>query len=271
MTQTASIYTTLTTKKVSVISIAITTYNIFGSESRTLISFFTTIDSNNCPDDVETDDMFAGGECSQTELIQRCNFSSQHLIDARLASTKSLLCDDSAATPSSFPATTNETNTGDSINIRERSYPAMLKLISGSIVGESKYAEIYAQLDLDEQEQPTAQQSSSSDSETSEPTIPTLRNIARKVARIEGKELDEKQHTTYEIICCTFLMGLIKDGRDAGTKLGQYLSHTLTGSSTTNTTNLIEQLEARGGVDQLLMFLTGAAGAGKSTAVKVRT
>ena len=84
-------------------------------------------------------------------------------------------------------------------------------------------------------------------------------------------ESDEKQHTTYEIICCTFLMGLIKDGRDAGTKLGQYLSHTLTGSSTTNTTNLIEQLEARGGVDQLLMFLTGAAGAGKSTAVKVRT
>ena len=71
MTQTASIYTTLTTKKVSVISIAITTYNIFGSESRTLISFFTTIDSNSCPDDVETDDMFAGGECSQTEIIQR--------------------------------------------------------------------------------------------------------------------------------------------------------------------------------------------------------
>jgi hypothetical protein len=214
--------------------------------------------------------MFAEGFCSQTELIQRCNFSSHHLIDARMASTKSLLHDDNATTPSSSPATTNETNTADSINIRERSYPAMLKLISGSLVGDSKYAEIYAQLELDEQEQPTAQQSSSSDLETSEPTIPTLQDIARKVAKIEGKELDERQYTTYEIICCTFLIGLIKDGRDASTKLGKCLSHTLTGSSTTNTCNLIEQLEARGGVDQLLMFLTGAAGAGKSTAVKVR-
>ena len=156
--------------------------------------------------------MFAEGFCSQTELIQRCNFSSHHLIDARMASTKSLLHDDNATTPSSSPATTNETNTADSINIRERSYPAMLKLISGSLVGDSKYAEIYAQLELDEQEQPTAQQSSSSDSETSEPTIPTLQDIARKVAKIEGKELDERQYTTYEIICCTFLIGLINTG-----------------------------------------------------------
>ena len=32
---------------------------------------------------------------------------------------------------------------------------------------------------------------------------------------------------------------------------------------------LVEHLKARGGMEQLLMFLTGPAGAGKSTAVKV--
>ena len=33
--------------------------------------------------------------------------------------------------------------------------------------------------------------------------------------------------------------------------------------------NIITELKARGGQDQLLMFLTGPAGAGKSTAVQV--
>ena len=33
--------------------------------------------------------------------------------------------------------------------------------------------------------------------------------------------------------------------------------------------DIIEELEARGGNQQLLMFLTGPAGAGKSTAIKV--
>ena len=76
----------------------------------------------------------------------------------------------------------------------------MLKLISGTLVGESEYAAIYARLELDEQESPTTQQSTSLDSETDKPTIPTLKDIARKVARIENKVLDEKQYITYEII-----------------------------------------------------------------------
>lgn len=180
----------------------------------------------------------------------------------------SILKGDDAVPPSNVPETRSNHECPDT---ETKTYPAMLKLISGTLVGESEYAAIYAHLDLDEQESPTAQQSTSSDSETNKPTIPTLKDIARKVARIERKVLDEKQYITYEIICCTFLMGLIKDGRDASTKLGQCLAQSLTGSSTTNTNELIEQLKARGGKDQLLMFLTGEAGAGKSTALKVRT
>ena len=157
----------------------------------------------------------------------------------------------------SHPTNTNDINTDNSgVNIKKKSYPAMLKLISGSLVGDSNYSEIYAKLDLDNES--VMQQSSSRSSEpaTNECIVPTLSQIARKVALVEGKVLDEKQYTVYQSICCTFMIGLIKDGGDTSTWLGKCLSQTLTGSSTTNTSDLIEQLEARGGMVQLLMFLT---------------
>jgi len=219
-------------------------------------------------DEFENDDIFSNCERSQSEVMKRCNFSDSHLIDARVASTNSLLYNDKNTTPSSSADTVNETDTDSNSGIKKKSYPAMLKLISGSLVGESRYADVYSKLELDGTET-LPKESSSPDSETNKSTVPTLPEIARKVAAIEGKVLDEKQYITYEIISCTFLLDLIKDGCDASTKLGKYLGKTLTGSNTVNTSKLIEQLKARGGQDQLLMFLTGPAGAGKSTAVKV--
>jgi hypothetical protein len=44
--------------------------------------------------------------------------------------------------------------------------------------------------------------------------IPTLQEIARKVARQEKMELDEKQYIAYEMIVCTFILGLVRDGND---------------------------------------------------------
>ena len=40
-------------------------------------------------------------------------------------------------------------------------------------------------------------------------------------------------------------------------------------ASTTDANDIIKKLKARGGRDQLLMFLTGPAGSGNSTAIKV--
>ncbi len=99
--------------------------------------------------------------------------------------------------------------------------------------------------------------------------IPTLPQIARKVARLEKTQLDEKQYIAYEMIACTFLLGLVNDGRDKNTKLGAYLQQTMEIASTADSNDIIAKLKARGGRDQLLMFLTKPAGSGKSTAIKI--
>ncbi len=71
------------------------------------------------------------------------------------------------------------------------------------------------------------------------------------------------------MIACTFLLGLVIDGHDKNTKLGVYLQQTMEIASTADANDIIEKLKARGGNDQLLMFLTGPAGLGKSTAIKL--
>ncbi len=89
------------------------------------------------------------------------------------------------------------------------------------------------------------------------------------MARLEKTQLDEKQYIVYEMIACTFLLGLVNDGYDKNTKLGAYLQQTMEIDSTADANDIIKELKARGGRDQLLMFLTRPAGSGKSTAMKI--
>jgi hypothetical protein len=49
--------------------------------------------------------------------------------------------------------------------------------------------------------------------------VPTLQEIARQVAKLEKKQLDEKQYISYEMIACTFPLGLVNDGDDSNTTL----------------------------------------------------
>jgi type II secretory pathway predicted ATPase ExeA len=64
---------------------------------------------------------------------------------------------------------------------------------------------------------------------------------------------------------------MVNDGRNPYTKLGKYLQQSMGGSTdtATNIEDIIKRLKARGGREQMLMFLTGPAGSGKSTAVMV--
>ena len=71
------------------------------------------------------------------------------------------------------------------------------------------------------------------------------------------------------MIACTFLLGLLNDGTDKNTKLGSYLQQTMEIATTSDVNDVTKKLKARGGQDQLLMFLTGPAGSGKSTAMKI--
>jgi hypothetical protein len=53
-----------------------------------------------------------------------------------------------------------------------------------------------------------------------------LQEVARKVARLEKMELDEKQYLAYEMIAHTFLLGLVKDGNDSNITLFNSLQKT---------------------------------------------
>jgi hypothetical protein len=61
-------------------------------------------------------------------------------------------------------------------------------------------------------------------------TVPTLQEVARKVARLEKAQLDEKEYIAYEMIACTFLLDLGKDGNDSSTTLFTSLQKTIGGN-----------------------------------------
>ena len=71
------------------------------------------------------------------------------------------------------------------------------------------------------------------------------------------------------MIACTFLLGLVRDGNDANTTLFTSLQKTMGDKSSQEIADIVKKLEARGGREQLLLFLTGPAGSGKSTAMRV--
>jgi hypothetical protein len=135
----------------------------------------------------------------------------------------------------------------------------MPKLISGAFIGGVNYEEIYMDSDIDDETNPPITTNNMGvDQKTNIHKLPTLPETARKVARLEKRKLDEKQYIAYEMIACTFLLGLYA-----------CLGQTMGSTATQNINNVVQRLEARGGQSQLVMFLTGLAGSGKSNAVKV--
>jgi hypothetical protein len=72
------------------------------------------------------------------------------------------------------------------------------------------------------------------------------------------------------MIACTFFLNLVKDGNDSSTTLFTSLQKTIGGNSSSEIIkDIVDKLQARGGQEQLIMFLTGPAGSGKSTAMRV--
>ena len=51
--------------------------------------------------------------------------------------------------------------------------------------------------------------------------------IAQKVARLQMMQLNEKQYIAYEMVACTFLLGMVNDGHNPYTKLGKYLQQSM--------------------------------------------
>ena len=87
--------------------------------------------------------------------------------------------------------------------------------------------------------------------------------------------MDRKQYAAYKILCCSFLLGLIKEGAlGSSTHKGM---HNVINNLTKNTGTLLsvkrkeikDLLRRHGGMDQLIMLLTGPGGSGESTGVEL--
>ena len=150
---------------------------------------------NNDESDSDFDYMQEHEEYSHSEIIHRCNFGSNHLINARLSSEMSLQHQPDSYSHDATPQCLNTDvyqRTEDTI----KTFPTMLKLISGTLVGGVKYSDIYIESDEDEDTSSTDDYVNNNDKghDKTQRKIPTLPQIARKVARLEKTQLNEKQY-----------------------------------------------------------------------------
>ncbi len=127
----------------------------------------------------------------------------------------------------------------------------MIKLISGALVGGTDYSEIYENCGIDKDDTSTASDNTSNntdkDGSNQHHKLPTLQEVARKIARLEKLELDEKQYIAYEMSACTFLLGLVRDGNHANTTFFTSLQKTMGDKSSQEIADIVKKLEARGG------------------------
>jgi hypothetical protein len=65
------------------------------------------------------------------------------------------------------------------------------------------------------------------------------------VARLEKTQFDEIQYIAYEMIACTFILGLLNDGSDKNTKLGAYLQQTMAIATTADVNDVIKKLKSK--------------------------
>ncbi len=98
------------------------------------------------------------------EISDRCKFSKGHNINALLSSDKSILQDEFTTiygTERQDPPLNGKDLTNVQKNIN-KTYSTMLKLISGALVGGTKYCDIYVTSDIKEDDTSTASNNRSS-------------------------------------------------------------------------------------------------------------
>jgi hypothetical protein len=95
--------------------------------------------------DVEFDSMHKHEEYSHSEMIHQCNFGFRHLINARLSSKASLQYQADSITHETTPhcLNSNDIDNDYGTDVTIKSFPTMLKLISGTLVGGVKYSDLY--------------------------------------------------------------------------------------------------------------------------------
>jgi hypothetical protein len=95
--------------------------------------------------DSDFDNMHQHDEYSHSEIINQCNFGSKHLINAHLSSQTCLQHQSDSSIQNTIPQCLNSNDfdidhgTGKTI----KTFPTMLKLVGGTLVGGVKYSDLY--------------------------------------------------------------------------------------------------------------------------------
>ena len=213
---------------------------------------------------------------SHKGLMDRGNISQKHVIGTCIEENETLIVSGQAEKKSTKEkASESESSSSESKNGQPANsgffikYKDLLTFIQGSLLGGE-----YCDSDSDSEGSSGSGVTTTDNSfsienqdwdQRSQQKVPRLHEIAAKY------NLDQKQRISYQIVCCTFLLQLVNEGNAYDTKLGEMLGMTI-GPLPENTQqakdSLTKELKARGAKDQLIMFLTGGAGCGKSTTME---
>jgi hypothetical protein len=136
--------------------------------------------------DVEFDSMHKHEKHLHSKIIHQCTFVSRHLINARLASKASLQYQADSNIHKTAHHCLNSKDIDNDHGTEEtiKSFPTMLKLIGGTLVGGVKYSDLYIDFDEDKDNFSTNSRVTNNDKDQDKninrQKIPTLPKIARK-------------------------------------------------------------------------------------------
>ena len=155
-------------------------------------------------DDSDSEDIYSHTEeNSNDEIINRCIFGQRHLIGARLSSTTTLLESGEPEELNTLNDTSNSDSKNDNVPKQPKiqTYPTILKLISGTLVGGANYNEIH----LDPDDEDAFNSCSTNDIDTrnkakNTKNVPTLPEIARKVAKLQKIQLDKNNTSPTKLL-----------------------------------------------------------------------
>eukprot|EP00986_Skeletonema_menzelii_P013820 scaffold8448_cov188-Skeletonema_menzelii.AAC.1 len=199
---------------------------------------------------------------SHKGLIDRANVSSKNVIRTIIGENASLIASGSKKS-SEDKAQASESNHSNNNSQTRHSvtgctkYDNLLTFIQGSLLNSKTFSNRDDE-DIDVNTDESSIQNQYRDP-SSQREVPKLHDIAAQY------NLDQKQCIAYQIVCCTFLLQLVNEGlaEVLGATHGQLPEETQQAKD-----RIVEDLKARGAKDQLLMFLSGGAGCGKSTTME---
>ena len=125
---------------------------------------------------------------------------------------------------------------------KAKTFAGLMKLITGTLTETTDYKTVY-----DDMDDKSGNDGSTSSTTSQLYSSPSLVDVARRVAKADGTKMDEKQYITYEVVCCSFLLGIVNEGHDKDSKLWSLLGRTFAEQrDELDMDRLIEQLKVHG-------------------------